>query len=309
MPRVLLVEDEAMLRDSMARAIAKVPTYSVEAVATVGEAVASIQMNPPDILVSDIDLPDGSGIELLSVLKKQKRDIPVLFVSAYLADFRGDIPSDSGISLLEKPFEVEQLRDKIRMALQGRAVDLKEEFSIPMSALGYVELASLGKHSIRICVVESAIFGEIIIKDGAIWAAQDWEGVGEAAFMRLIFQRDITCVLYDKDLPRNVFRGQEMLQLARLQQDGESPETQGVAHPPKSRPKSALGLVNKGEEEAFAEVWELAIEALLSKDYARAERAFSQALRLKPEHPGARANIERLRELGYPKNEEKNELG
>ena len=275
------------------------PSFSIEDVMTVGEAIAAIELNPPDILVSDIDLPDRSGIELLGVLKQHGIVIPVIFVSAYLANFRGEIPTSGSIALLEKPFELEQLREQVRKSLLNRDVHSDTDSKAPFAAAGYVELACLGRHSIRVCVTDSQTCGEIIVQNGEVWSAQDWDGQGEEAFMRLILEEDVSCVLYeDEDLPRNIDKdARSLIHLARLRKDGKAP----LPVVEEEAPKVTVGVVSSGKniEKEFAGHWDRGVEALLFKDYETAVQEFVAALKLKPDDPGAKANVERLRELGY----------
>ncbi len=283
----------------MARGLGKMPSFSIEDVMTVGEAIAAIELNPPDILVSDIDLPDRSGIELLGVLKQQGIEIPVIFVSAYLANFRGEIPTSGSITLLEKPFELEQLREQVRKSLLNRDVHSDSDSKAPFAAAGYVELACLGRHSIRVCVTDSQTCGEIIVQNGEVWSAQDWDGQGEDAFMRLILEEDVSCVLYeDEDLPRNIDKdARSLIHLARLRKDGKAP----LPAVEEEASKAAVGAISSGKniEKEFAGHWDRGVEALLFKDYETAVQEFAAALQLRPDDPGARANVERLRELGY----------
>ena len=65
MARVLIVEDEAVLRSAMARGIAKLPGIAVVEAGTVQAAVEYLDTQPPQMIISDIDLPDRSGLELL----------------------------------------------------------------------------------------------------------------------------------------------------------------------------------------------------------------------------------------------------
>lgn len=64
--RVLVVEDDDPTRARLARAVAAHPRLSLQdAVATVGAARALLERDPPDVLLTDLDLPDGNGIELI----------------------------------------------------------------------------------------------------------------------------------------------------------------------------------------------------------------------------------------------------
>jgi DNA-binding NarL/FixJ family response regulator len=70
--RVLIIEDEAMLRSSMARSLSRVTNVEVLTASTLGEGLAVIDMTPPALILSDIDLPDRSGLELIGELGPQK---------------------------------------------------------------------------------------------------------------------------------------------------------------------------------------------------------------------------------------------
>ena len=113
MPRVLIVEDETVLRASMARALAKLPAEVVEA-GTVAEAVAALGHTIPDVIVSDLDLPDGTGIELIGELGRRRARVPVVFVSAYLRAFRAQIPPHADVEVREKPLALDELRALVR---------------------------------------------------------------------------------------------------------------------------------------------------------------------------------------------------
>lgn len=68
-PTLLIVEDNAATRERIERAITQENHFSViAAVGSYQEAVDVIQITPPDILLTDLDLPDGNGIDLIKML-------------------------------------------------------------------------------------------------------------------------------------------------------------------------------------------------------------------------------------------------
>lgn len=110
---VLLVEDEAQLRNLVGRFLAK-DGHSVIAAedATEALAIASERTRPVDLLLTDVVMPGMSGIELAKRLKERWPGLAVLYVSGYprdVVDVQGDIDGE----LLEKPFTVDALRDAI----------------------------------------------------------------------------------------------------------------------------------------------------------------------------------------------------
>jgi DNA-binding NarL/FixJ family response regulator len=63
---VLLVEDDAATRDWLAGMLAEQDTlYLAHACASVAEAMAWLEANPVDILLTDLGLPDGSGLSVI----------------------------------------------------------------------------------------------------------------------------------------------------------------------------------------------------------------------------------------------------
>lgn len=90
MKKILLVDDSSLLRNNLKRIIASIPNLHL-----VGEAVDSvtalrlIDELKPDVMVLDIDLMHGSGIEILSKLKKDKsRPITIIFTNYSQDAFR-----------------------------------------------------------------------------------------------------------------------------------------------------------------------------------------------------------------------------
>lgn len=67
----------------------------------------------PDLYLMDVNLPDGNGIDLAKELRKDKRSehTPVVLMSAHLTDENFQ-PNDS-IGFVEKPFDLDNLYDKI----------------------------------------------------------------------------------------------------------------------------------------------------------------------------------------------------
>ena len=145
MGHVLLIEDEPSLRVNMARGIGKLPGVSVTDVGTLGEALAVIDRAAPDFIVSDIDLPERSGLELLGELTARRLRVPVLYISAYLKAYGGQIPPNADVDVLEKPVSLDDLRAQV----QRRCAPPPTE-EAPFGVADFVQLAAMGRHSVRL---------------------------------------------------------------------------------------------------------------------------------------------------------------
>jgi DNA-binding NarL/FixJ family response regulator len=71
MIRVMLVDDHQMVRQAVGRAVDSEPDLNVVAQAgTLAEATALLTLERPDVLVVDVSLPDGNGIELVRLSRE-----------------------------------------------------------------------------------------------------------------------------------------------------------------------------------------------------------------------------------------------
>ena len=118
--RILLVEDEEMLRNLASRILARAGYTVVEA--RDGEEALEIARRleePIDLLLTDVVMPRMSGTRLVGRLRAERPDLRVLFMSGYaesVISAEGGLPADSEI--LNKPFSVQQLRDRVRHVLE-----------------------------------------------------------------------------------------------------------------------------------------------------------------------------------------------
>lgn len=84
--RVLLLEDDAPLRERFARILQDWPGGElVAACATLGEALEVLHSQPVDLLMADLNLPDGHGIEAIQLLRRRYPEADAMVISA-LAD-------------------------------------------------------------------------------------------------------------------------------------------------------------------------------------------------------------------------------
>jgi len=118
MATVLVVEDEDTLRTSVVRGLAKLPGVEAIGAASVAEAIAVLERTPPDVVISDLDLPDRPGLELIGELGSRGLKCPVTFVSAYTRAFAAQIPRHAHVRVLEKPVPLDRLRDLVLTDLE-----------------------------------------------------------------------------------------------------------------------------------------------------------------------------------------------
>jgi len=120
MARILLVDDEPVVHRTLASYLrrcgheVRVAKNGLEAIAALGEA-------PADVVVTDINMPDMDGIEMVIALQETAPEVPVIAMSGG-GLFETGLLLDSAAALgafrtLEKPFDPSELRDAIDAAL------------------------------------------------------------------------------------------------------------------------------------------------------------------------------------------------
>ncbi len=130
--KILLVEDEKEILRDLDEYLGN-EGYLIEKAATMSEAKSKIFVYDYDVLVLDIGLPDGNGLEVLEYLKKYKKETGVLILSARDAlddKLTGlDLGADD---YMTKPYHLSELNARIKSILRRRkyggsdSVDFKE---------------------------------------------------------------------------------------------------------------------------------------------------------------------------------------
>jgi CheY-like chemotaxis protein len=120
--RILLVDDDPVLRRVARRILAGLPVEIVEADG-IGSALdlASQMTQAVDLLLTDVVMPSGSGVTLAGALREKWNGMRVLFMSGYE---RSSIEKQGAVTdapFLHKPFTPATLRDAVQHALDGRA--------------------------------------------------------------------------------------------------------------------------------------------------------------------------------------------
>ena len=115
--RILVVDDEPQIRRAL-RAALQAEGYRVDLAATGGEALAAVSLEPPDLVILDLGLPDGDGAEVCARLRTTSR-VPVIVLSVRDAEGEKVRALDRGADdYLVKPFGIAELLARIRAALR-----------------------------------------------------------------------------------------------------------------------------------------------------------------------------------------------
>jgi two-component system response regulator DegU len=122
--RIVIADDHALVREGTARILAQYPDFEIVGRAGNGlQALEMVQELKPDLLMSDIRMPDMNAIEMMRRLKESHHPVKVMILSAYDDD-------DYVVSLLQlgvsayllKTVDLGELAEAIRVVYLGQVV-------------------------------------------------------------------------------------------------------------------------------------------------------------------------------------------
>jgi two-component system KDP operon response regulator KdpE len=117
-----VVDDELQIR-KMLRIALKSVGYDVIEAESVATGLTALVRQQPDLIVLDLGLPDGDGLELLSELRSFSK-VPVIVLSVRSGDADKIKALDIGAQdFVTKPFSVEELLARVRAQLRDRLPD------------------------------------------------------------------------------------------------------------------------------------------------------------------------------------------
>jgi len=115
--KILIVDDERSMRDFLCKMLEK-QKYEVKAVGSGADALVELARENTDLMITDIKMPDMSGIELMEQCKKSSPDTVVIVITAYAShDTAVEAMKLGAEDYVTKPFDVDEFSIIIRRSL------------------------------------------------------------------------------------------------------------------------------------------------------------------------------------------------
>lgn len=161
--RLLVVEDDAVLRDGLQVGLSACG-WTVDGVGRVDDALAALAASAFDLVVLDLGLPDGDGLEVLRRIRDRRMEVGVLILSARdaLADRIEGL--DTGADdYLAKPFDLDEVAARLRAVrrrMLGRATPALRHGSLTLDPKA--RLAWLGDRGLTLSRREFAVLEALV---------------------------------------------------------------------------------------------------------------------------------------------------
>jgi two-component system KDP operon response regulator KdpE len=133
-PRILVVDDEQPLRRALARALTA-HDYDVRESADCSSALRLVDAFQPDVILLDLMLPDGNGVDVCRAVRQNHRT-PIIVLSVIGEEETKVSALDEGADdYLTKPFGMNELLARVRVALRRGATDRAQQPRIEIGDL------------------------------------------------------------------------------------------------------------------------------------------------------------------------------
>ena len=123
---ISIVDDDAAVRETT-QALVRSLGYNAMTFASAEEFLQSERVHDTSCLITDVQMPGLSGVDLQSLLLARGHHTPIIFVTAFPEEkIRARALEAGAVGFLSKPFDEERLIDCLNQALDGRAGERTE---------------------------------------------------------------------------------------------------------------------------------------------------------------------------------------
>jgi two-component system response regulator PilR (NtrC family) len=180
----LIVDDEPDIRDLLEITLSRMGLNTVTA-GTLAEGIAGMQKHTPNVCLTDMNLPDGKGIELVQWIQQHAPNTPVAVITAYGSmDTAIESLKAGAFDFVSKPVELPRLRELVNTALKlaQNPEPAQEDNSDPGLLLGNsVQIHTLRNQARKLARSQAPVF------------IQGESGSGKELVARTIHQQGPRC--------------------------------------------------------------------------------------------------------------------
>ncbi|MFY9825832.1 MAG: response regulator, partial [Thermoanaerobaculia bacterium] len=193
MKTVLVVDDEPTVRFALAEGLADRRRGIKIATAANGlEAIAVLEAERVDLVLTDLRMPDMDGFELLAHLRRYFADLPVIVMTA-LGGSETASRLDGGVECFTKPFNVPSLKARIRELLSQRVKGRVENITLP----SFLQLLELERKTCTLAITSLGRAGGLFFRAGRLVGATTGELSGQPAALEIVTWEDADIEILD----------------------------------------------------------------------------------------------------------------
>lgn len=130
MATLLIVDDDSLIRDTLLQLLS--PTHECHTADRAEQALAYLEMESYDAVLTDINMPEMSGHEILKNIQENHPATPVIVISGIRGEIDPQAITDMGVfAYFSKPFELDQVESAVNRAIARHQELIAEEQTKP----------------------------------------------------------------------------------------------------------------------------------------------------------------------------------
>jgi CheY-like chemotaxis protein len=181
MKKVLIVDDEPAVLFALSEALAdRRRGIKVATAANGREAVAILESEKVDLVLTDLRMPEMDGFELLAWLRRGFPHLPVIVMTAFVSESAARL--DGSPEVLEKPFDVGELKrkvaDRLRQTVKGRVENI--------SLASFLQLLEIERKTCTLTVTSADHNGRLFFRGGRLVGAETEDLAGSDAALEIV---------------------------------------------------------------------------------------------------------------------------
>lgn len=185
MQKVLIVDDEEdmlwMLQRNLDNGIPNIETITAQ---SGSEALGILSENEISLVITDINMPGMSGLELLTEVSGKYPDTKVIIMTAYPSNaFENKAKKEGAIQFVEKPFDINDMRKIVENSLEASDA---EAAGGGIALLDIIQFNGLANATSALKVVSDEAEGMIFFHEGKVASCNYDDKTGEEAFFAII---------------------------------------------------------------------------------------------------------------------------
>ena len=154
-PIVWVIDDDDSIRWVLEKGLSE-DNLEVITFDRVNKAIKKLEIDSPDVILTDIKMPGASGIQLLDFIKENRPEIPVIIMTAH-SDLESAVESyeHGAWEYLPKPFDIDQAINVIKRSIQEESINVSDSDMKTAEIIGEAPamqevFRAIGKLSIQI---------------------------------------------------------------------------------------------------------------------------------------------------------------
>ncbi|WP_240194432.1 response regulator [Desulfopila inferna] len=185
MKKVLIVDDEEdmlwMLQRNLDNGIPNIETFTAQ---SGNEALNILNETAVSLVITDINMPGMSGLELLTEVSTKWKDTKVIIMTAYPSNaFANKAKKDGAVQFVEKPFDINEMREIVENVLEEGG---SGQTNGGIALLDIIQFNGLAKSTSALKITAGGKEGMIFFKEGKVIHAMFGNDTGETAFFNII---------------------------------------------------------------------------------------------------------------------------